>query len=219
MGELLSSFLNKPPPPSVPLNDNSLKTAALNKLEETLTMTNARIDILKSRIERRNVLAKAAALQDDRPRAILHLQAKRMYCANINALTNSMVTIERQILSIEQAAFDQLTYGAMSEGASLLKIINSTTNVDEVANTMDDMQETLDMANEISTILGSSVPFADVNDEELELELQQLMEELTPAKTEERLLDMHRTLCDPGEQTKTVASERERDKLLESFAF
>eukprot|EP01106_Pelomyxa_sp_JSP_P012725 TRINITY_DN3601_c0_g1_i1.p1 TRINITY_DN3601_c0_g1~~TRINITY_DN3601_c0_g1_i1.p1 ORF type:complete len:135 (+),score=46.40 TRINITY_DN3601_c0_g1_i1:73-477(+) len=86
------------------------------------------------------------------------------------------MTIEQQVMALENATVTRDTMKAMKHGAASMKQIHKNMTVDDVDDVMDEIREQMDVANEISTAIGQ--PLGDVIDEtELEGELAELEQE------------------------------------------
>jgi len=83
-----------------------------------------------------------------------------------------------QVQSLEQSTVDMSTIQAMQVGASALQKMNENADVDAVMKTMDDVQEQLDIAHEVSETIAQ--PIGSIFDEnELLEELKELEKDVS----------------------------------------
>ncbi|ORX51462.1 hypothetical protein BCR36DRAFT_267448, partial [Piromyces finnis] len=150
---------------------------AIAQLKETLDILEKRQAILEKKIENEEKIAKANATKNKRI-AIAALKRKRAYNNEIEKMMGSRMTIETQIMTIENANTNLTTLKAMKDGANALSAIHGKMNIDKVEDTMDDIREQMDLANEISDAIAQPINFGDVIDEdELNAELEGLEQE------------------------------------------
>lgn len=98
----------------------------------------------------------------------------------------SRMTLEQQVMAIENANVNLETMNAMKAGADAMKQIHGHLDINKVDATMDDIREQMDLANEISEAISQPVNFGvEFDDEELNEELELLEQEDLDA----RLLD------------------------------
>lgn len=88
------------------------------------------------------------------------------------------MTLETQIMTLESAHVNMETFNAMRSGAGQMKAIHGQISVDTVDNIMDDIQEEMATADEISRAISQPVGTELYDDDELEAELE-AMEELS----------------------------------------
>eukprot|EP00833_Pecoramyces_ruminatium_P009378 jgi/Orpsp1_1/1183410/evm.model.c7180000085081.1 len=150
---------------------------AIAQLKETLDILEKRQAILEKKIENEEKIARANATKNKRI-AIAALKRKRAYNNEIEKMMGSRMTIETQIMTIENANTNLQTLNAMKQGANALSNIHGKMNIDKVEDTMDDIREQMDLANEISDAIAQPINFGDVIDEdELNAELESLEQE------------------------------------------
>lgn len=83
--------------------------------------------------------------------------------------------LETQLLAIENANVNMETLKAMKAGSSTMKSMHGELNVDKVDQTMDDIREQMDLANEINAAISTPLGMdLGLDEDELNDELEQL---------------------------------------------
>lgn len=91
-------------------------------------------------------------------------------------MAGARATIETQVMAIENASVSLEAMNAMRQGAEAMKTIHRNMTIEDVDNTMEEIREQMDLANEISDAIAQ--PLGDQYDEdELQAELAALEEE------------------------------------------
>ncbi|ORE22734.1 hypothetical protein BCV71DRAFT_240899 [Rhizopus microsporus] len=111
------------------------------------------------------------------------LKRKKAYESNIEKINGARMTIETQMMAIENANVNLETMSAMRAGAEAMKNIHGSMDIDKVDATMDDIRDQMDIANEISEAISRPVGVGDeLDEEELLNELEELEQEELDAK-------------------------------------
>ncbi|KAI8802452.1 Snf7-domain-containing protein [Cladochytrium replicatum] len=157
---------------------------AIMRLRESLDTLDKREKYLLAKVDQELKTAKANASKNKRA-AILALKRKRMYEDMVDKIGNSKLTLETQVMALESSTVMKETMDAMRHGASAMKNIHGSLNIDKVDQTMDDIREQMDLANELSTAISQPIgalgdPMMD--DDELLAELEELEQEELDAK-------------------------------------
>ncbi|KAJ3084708.1 ESCRT-III subunit protein snf7 [Quaeritorhiza haematococci] len=156
---------------------------AIVKLRENLEMLEKREKYLQTRIDNELKIAKANASKNKRV-ALMALKRKKAYEDQINKIMGSRMTLETQMMAIENANVNLETMKAMKEGAAAMKAIHGDLDINKVDQALDDMREQMELANEISEAI--SQPIAgigfDLDEDELNAELELLEQEELDAK-------------------------------------
>ncbi len=97
--------------------------------------------------------------------ALQCLKRKKAYSEQLSKLTKAQLQLESQMFTIESANTNLSVLQAMRMGASVLK----SPPIDSV---MDQIEEQMDMAKEINSVLGQSA--TNFDDDDLEAELEEL---------------------------------------------
>ncbi|PHZ14516.1 ESCRT-III subunit protein snf7 [Rhizopus azygosporus] len=155
---------------------------AIYKLRETLDMLEKRQTFLETKAENELKIAKLNATKNRRV-ALMALKRKKAYEGNIEKINGARMTIETQMMAIENANVNLETMSAMRAGAEAMKNIHGSMDIDKVDATMDDIRDQMDIANEISEAISRPVGVGDeLDEEELLNELEELEQEELDAK-------------------------------------
>jgi len=119
-------------------------------------------------------------------------------------LAGAMSTIETQVLTLENASVSIEAMKAMREGANSMKGIHNEMNIDQVDNTMEDIREQMDVANEISEAISQPIGGEIMDDDDLLAELEQLEQE----GLDEQLLSVPTPQKLPNAPTKAPAKQQ-----------
>lgn len=119
--------------------------------------------------------------------ALMALKRKKMYEGQREHTRGARFNLETQILTIENANINLETLNAMKVGSSTMKNIHGEMNIDKVDDTMDDIREQMDLANEISSAISNPLGLdTGIDEDELAAELEQLEQ----AELDATLLDV-----------------------------
>ncbi|KAI8340474.1 Snf7 family [Chlamydoabsidia padenii] len=155
---------------------------AIYKLRDTLDMLEKRQTYLEAKVENELKIAKINATKNRRV-ALMALKRKKAYEANIEKINGARMTIETQMMAIENANVNLETMGAMRAGAEAMKNIHGSMDINKVDATMDDIRDQMDVANEISDAISRPVGMGEELDEDdLLNELEELEQEELDAK-------------------------------------
>ncbi|KAJ3285317.1 ESCRT-III subunit protein snf7 [Rhizoclosmatium sp. JEL0117] len=150
---------------------------AIVKLRESIEMLDKREKHLTTKIEAELKTAKANATKN-RKLALMALKRKKIYQDQADKIMGSRMTLEQQMLAIESANVNLETMNAMKAGAEAMKSIHGSLNVEKVDETMEDIREQMDLANELSDAISAPVNFGtEIDEDELDAELELLAQE------------------------------------------
>ncbi|XP_055838378.1 charged multivesicular body protein 4b [Episyrphus balteatus] len=150
---------------------------AIQKLRETENMLIKKQEFLESKIDQELDMARKNASKNKRA-AIQALKRKKRYEKQLQQIDGTLSTIEMQREALESANTNTAVLTTMKNAADALKAAHQNMDVDQVHDMMDDIAEQQDVAKEISDAISNPVAFgADIDDEELERELDELEQE------------------------------------------
>ncbi|KAI8824079.1 Snf7-domain-containing protein [Fimicolochytrium jonesii] len=158
---------------------------AIVKLRESLEQLEKRQNHLQMKADTQLKIAKANVTKNKKA-ALTALKHKKAYEDQINKISGSRMTLEQQMMAIENAAVNLETMNAMKAGADAMKQIHGHLDINKVDGTMDDIREQMDLANEISDAISQPVNFGVEFDED---ELNEELELLEQEDLDARLLD------------------------------
>jgi charged multivesicular body protein 4A/B len=145
----------------------------IQKLRSTLKHIEERQTELAAAVERHDQDVRRHLAGRRRREATLALRRRKVYDKQLEQLQGTATAVESQILGLELTLVNADVYSAMREGASALRGIHRTVGVEQVEDTMQDMADEHDNANEVAASLAQPVGnmFEDFDDDELEAEL------------------------------------------------
>ncbi|AQL04493.1 Charged multivesicular body protein 4b [Zea mays] len=110
-----------------------------------------------------------------RQAAIQCLKRKRLYEQQIEQLGNFQLRIHDQMIMLEAAKATTETVDALRTGASAMKAMHKSTNIDDVDKTMDEINDNMENMRQIQDLLSAPMgAAADFDEDELEAELADL---------------------------------------------
>uniref|UniRef100_A0A1A9WMU2 Uncharacterized protein n=1 Tax=Glossina brevipalpis TaxID=37001 RepID=A0A1A9WMU2_9MUSC len=150
---------------------------AIQKLRETENMLIKKQEFLESKIEEELNIARKNASKNKRV-ALQALKKKKRLEKQLQQIDGTLSTIEMQREALESANTNTAVLTTMKNAADALKAAHQNMDVDKVHDMMDDIAEQQDVAREISEAISNPVAFgADIDDEDLERELDELEQE------------------------------------------
>jgi len=121
--------------------------------------------------------AKKKSKAKDKRGALFHLKRKKMYEKQVDQIYGKKTNIELQIMTLEAAAGNTEVLSAMRKGADALKRTVKDTDVDKVADVMDDINESMALADELGEAMSQTIGPA-LDEDELTTELEEMENEL-----------------------------------------
>jgi len=120
--------------------------------------------------------------------AVFAMKRKKLYEKELDKIMNVKMTLDTQAIQLESGAGNISIFKAMKQGNSSLAWIHKKLGIDKVDDTMDDIREEMDRAQEINTAIGQPVDPLLCDDDELLAELNSLeASEMEPSKRDGRL--------------------------------
>ncbi|XP_026834799.1 charged multivesicular body protein 4c isoform X1 [Drosophila erecta] len=151
---------------------------AIQKLRETENMLIKKQEFLEAKIEDELNIARKNASKNKRELALQALKKKKRLEKQLQQIDGTLSTIEMQREALESANTNTAVLTTMKNAADALKSAHQNMDVDKVHDMMDDIAEQQDVAREISDAISNPVAFgADLDDEDLERELDELEQE------------------------------------------
>ncbi|KAL1825421.1 hypothetical protein ACET3Z_012199 [Daucus carota] len=156
---------------------------SLEKLSETLEMLQKKESVLTRKASAEVEKAREFTRAKNKKAAIQCLKRKRLLEQQIEQLGNYELRIHDQMILLEGAKATTETVDALRSGAAAMKGMQKAMSMDDVDNTMDEINEQTEHMKQIQAALAAPMG-ADFDEDELEAEL----EELEGADLEEELL-------------------------------
>ncbi|KAF8975429.1 hypothetical protein BGZ46_009129 [Entomortierella lignicola] len=158
------------------------------ELRNTLQMLEKRETFLQTKIDNELKIAKANATKNRRA-ALMALKRKKQYEGQIEKISGSRLTIETQVMAIENANVNLETMKALKAGAAAMADIHGSMDINKVDQTMEQIREQMDIADEISSVISQPVGGIDMDEDELARELDELEQE----ELDKKLMETERT--------------------------
>ncbi|MCO5555638.1 hypothetical protein L7F22_009183 [Adiantum nelumboides] len=175
---MFSRFFGKP-------QQEPTTLATLEKLSETLEMLEKKESVLQKKIILEVEKAKAYTKAKNKRAAIQCLKRKKLLEVQVEQLGNFQLRLHDQMILLEGAKATTETVDALRTGASAMKAMHKSTNIDDVDKTMDEINEQTENMKQIQEALSAPIgAAADFDEDELDAELA----ELEGADLEEQLL-------------------------------
>ena len=172
------------------------------ELREHIQTLNKKKNHLQQQMDDQDQLARKYVSSKQTTLAKSAFKRKKGYESNLLKVENQIETLETQLISIEGANLNLETMKAMKQGAKAMKQIHGEYDVDKVEDTMDEIREQVELADEISEAISRPVGNEFVDEDELDEELKELEAE---AKEQEQ---EHRVPAQKGKTTTCIKRRR-----------
>jgi charged multivesicular body protein 4 len=166
-------FGKKKPAPPAP-------SKAIDKLHETLVLLEKREAHLDKQIGILKEQAKKYVQEKNKPRALTTLKKSKLLEKEFNSIGGQKLNIEAQISALTQAITNSETMAAMRLGKDTLAGMESKVDPDKVAETMDNISESMARMEEVTDAMAR--PLGPVTDDD------ELLQELDSLSLQEELL-------------------------------
>ena len=153
-----------------------LPKKAIVELREHIQMLNKKKSHLEDQVSDQEALARKY-VATNKNLAKNALKRKKGYEGQLMKIENQIDSLETQLTAIESANLNLETMKAMKQGANAMKQIHGEYDVDKVENTMDDIREQVELADEILEAISRPVGSEYVDEDELEAVCAALHEE------------------------------------------
>jgi len=150
---------------------------SIAKLRETLDMLEKREQFLQKKIDGQTTEAKKFLAQKNKRAALMCLKRKKTYEVQMDKIAGARMTIEQQVMTLEGANVSLEAMNAMKMGAASMKSIHNDINIDNVDETMDEIREQMDIANEINDAISQPLGGEVFDDDDLLAQLDELEQE------------------------------------------
>jgi len=123
--------------------------------------------------------ARAHTRDKNKKAALLCLKKKKMYEDQMDKLTNNQLRVWEQMNMLENAKVTADTVGALKEGAAQMKAIQKTNKIEDLDDTLEEINEVSDRQRELDDALAAPVgQAAELDEDELLNELEELQAEV-----------------------------------------
>ncbi|QIX01311.1 hypothetical protein AMS68_006828 [Peltaster fructicola] len=155
--------------------NDSTKDAIL-KLRGTLDMLSKREKHLNNQIGEQDALARKN-VTTNKTVAKAALRRKKQFELHLDQTSAQIMTVEREISSIETANINRVTLDAMQNASKAMKKIHGEITIDKVDTIMEGLREQHAIGEEIAEAITQSNASNALDDDELEAELADLQQE------------------------------------------
>ncbi|KAK8207600.1 ESCRT-III subunit protein snf7 [Zalaria obscura] len=149
---------------------------AILQLRGTLDMLTKREKHLQNQMDEEDAKARKF-VSTNKAAAKAALRRKKQFEHSLEQTSAQIITIEREISSIETANINKETLDAMKNASNAMKTIHGGLTIDKVDATMEDLREQHAIGEEIAEALTQGAVGQAVDDDELEDELADLQQE------------------------------------------
>jgi len=156
------------------------------KLRDTLELLEKRETFLQAKCTKEVNDAKKFLQSKNKRAAMMCLKRKKTYETQVDKIAGARMTIETQVNAIEGASVTMMTLDAMKMGAQSMKALHKNMTVDQVDDTMEEIQEQMSLANELNEAISQPLGTDLIDEDDLEAELEALEQE----NIESQLLDL-----------------------------
>ncbi|KAK5687223.1 ESCRT-III subunit protein snf7 [Elasticomyces elasticus] len=149
---------------------------AILGLRSTLEMLSKREKHLQNQMDEQDAIARKN-VAGNKAMAKAALRRKKNYEHQLEQTSAQMLTVEREISSIETANINKETLDAMKHAQQAMKKIHGGLTIDKVDQTMEDLREQHAIGEEIAEALTQGNIGQGVDEDELDEELAELQQE------------------------------------------
>ncbi|KAF2799793.1 Snf7-domain-containing protein [Melanomma pulvis-pyrius CBS 109.77] len=149
---------------------------AILQLRGQLEMLNKREKHLQNQMDEQDNLARKH-VASNKNAAKAALRRKKQFEHNLEQTSSQIMTLEREIYSIETANINKETLDAMKNAGAAMKQIHAGLTVDTVDDVMEGLREQHAIGEEISTAISSGGGIEGIDEDELEDEFAELQQE------------------------------------------
>ena len=148
---------------------------AIVDLRNKYDLVEKKSKFLQTKINLCRESAKKNASIGNKKQAMIDLKKKKMFEVEIEKYSNVLLNIDRMICTLESSIMNAQIMQAYKTSSTTMKEIQSKTTIDDVDNTMDDLEEAISINEEIGTAI--SRPVGDIGMDDIEDEFNLLMME------------------------------------------
>jgi len=150
---------------------------SIQALREAQSNLDKREAHLQTQITQAVTEAKKKHKAKDKRGAMFQLKRKKMFEKQLEQIGGKKLSIEQQVMALEGAASNKDVLVAMKQGAQALQKAVKDTNIEKVDEVMDEINESMALAEELSEAMAQPIGPA-FDEEELASEMAELDQEL-----------------------------------------
>ncbi|KAF2399657.1 vacuolar-sorting protein-like protein snf7 [Trichodelitschia bisporula] len=155
---------------------NDRAKSAILQLRGQLEMLSKREKHLQNQMEEQDGLARKY-VSSNKNAAKAALKRKKQFEHALEQTQGQIMTLEREIYSIETANINKETLDAMKNASAAMKQIHGGLTIDKVDQTMEELREQHAIGEEIGEAITQSIGNQGIDDADLEDEFEQLQQE------------------------------------------
>jgi len=199
-------------------------TEALGKLRTNVAMLEKREAFLQAKSDAEQDRAKECLAKKNKKGALAYLKRKKVFDAQIEKCQNTRLTIEQQMMALENSnIMTQTVKGMQAADLSMKQMQKEVGGIDKVEDTLDNIRENMDEQDQISNALAGGLGNDVIDEDDLanelaELEAQELDDKMMGLKTGSSPVAASKasTSVVAGRTKKNQMSEDEELKALEA---
>ncbi|KAL9053235.1 MAG: hypothetical protein Q9162_004902 [Coniocarpon cinnabarinum] len=149
---------------------------AILQLRSTMDMLSKREKHLKNQMDEQDSIARRN-VNANKALAKAALRRKKNFEHTLEQTSAQMMTVEREIASIETANINKETFVAMTNASKAMKQIHGNLNIDRVDATMEDLREQHAIGEEIAQTLTTGAQADALDEDDLNEELESMQQE------------------------------------------
>ncbi|CAO2650012.1 Nn.00g013040.m01.CDS01 [Neocucurbitaria sp. VM-36] len=149
---------------------------AILQLRSQLEMLNKREKHLQNQMDEQDTLARKY-VSSNKNAAKAALRRKKQFEHSLDQTSAQIMTLEKEIYSIETANINKETLDAMQKAGTAMKQIHAGLTIDKVDTVMEDLREQHAIGEEINEAITSGVTTSGIDEDELDEELAELQQE------------------------------------------
>jgi len=140
---------------------------AISRLREAEEQLTKREEHLMRKADQELAEAKRFTLEKNKRAALTALKRKKLYDMQVEKVSASKMTLEQQRMALEQINISKVTFDAIDAGKRELERLNKEMGVDKVEETMDDLQEQIELQNETADALARPMNAFGIGEDEV----------------------------------------------------
>jgi charged multivesicular body protein 4 len=191
---------------------------SIQRMNDTLETVDKREALLQRKIEQELAKAKEASARKNKNLALQHLKRKKNFEDQLDRLNKQKDNIEHMQMKLEEATINVETIQSQQAGANAIRNVYQRNNLtlEKIDDTVDQIRETVDRANEIAAALSQSIGGDEIDEDELLNELNMLEEEDMREKMVDIEVQPSRVPAHtaPAARPKVNVAQKEEEALL-----
>lgn len=196
---------------------------AISKMKKTVENITKRQTLIETKMKKELMKAADYKRKNKKKEAIICLKRKKLYEKEYERVTNSIFSLEQQVLTLESAHTASEMVKAQQDVKNVMQKLTEATNVDNVIELQDEIQEQLADFNEVNDILAEpagELEDADLNDEleallQEDLELEEEAQKVNATTVETKVEATTKVNLPEAPNTEVKISKEEEDDLAE----